>query len=567
MNIYFSGIGGVGLGPLAEIALDAGHTIIGSDPKAGLMTGQLAERGVTVGTDQSGTFLRESHQRQPLDWFVYTSALPKDHPELVEAERLGIKTSKRDGLLDFIVKEKGLKLIAVAGTHGKTTTTSLLIWAFKQLSIPISYSVGTTMSFGPSGVYDPESEYFVYECDEYDRNHLQFQPFLSVIPSLSYDHPDTYPTSDEYIASFRQFLLQSENSILWKKERELVGDVPNAWVLEDRDIADVALPGEHIRRNASLVAKTFERIGVTDGVVAALNGFPGVDRRFEKLANNIYTDYAIHPIEIAATIKMAKELNDHVVAVYQPHQNVRQHAVKDRYTDCFSEADDVYWLPTYLTREDPNLHTLTPQELTERIVNRESIHFAEFDSELWQSIQLARDAGALILFMGAGNIDSWTRDRVATKHTAATLLIDKNGDFVLQHRDDKPDISDPGLWSLFGGRVEPEDASLLDGAVRELHEETNLTFEKSDLKYLGYLFRSDDPEKDDAYLATYILNGVDTQGLEIYEGQGFEIVQPASLEGKPLATSARKMINSYMNGTDQTSESDMTYEQTRNYIL
>jgi UDP-N-acetylmuramate--alanine ligase len=412
MNIYFCGIGGVGLGPLAEIALDAGYTVSGSDPKDSLMTQQMSERGVQISIDQSGDFLRLAHEHQPVDWFVYTSALSADHPELLAAQALGIKTTKRDELLDHIVREKGLKLIAVAGTHGKTTTTSLFVWAFKQLGIPVSYSVGTTMAFGPSGHYDPTSEYFVYECDEYDRNFLQFHPYLSVIPAISYDHPDTYPTKEEYLAAFEQFLAQSEGSILWKADEMIAENAPNAWILGDDDSAPVTLRGEHVRRNASLVVKAFERLGLPGDVVAALNEFPGVDRRFEKLVDNIYTDYAIHPREIAATLKLAHEISDTVVAVYEPHQNVRQYEVRDEYTDCFARASEVYWLPTYLTREKPGLHLLTPEELTENLTNHQAVHYADLNDELWASIMAARDRGALVLCMGAGTIDGWLREKV-----------------------------------------------------------------------------------------------------------------------------------------------------------
>lgn len=413
MNIYFSGIGGVGLGPLAEIALDAGHTVAGSDPKESLMTQQMNGRGVAIGTDQSGSFLREYHHMQHIDWFVYTSALPDDHPELVAARDLGIRTSKRDELLAHIIEEKGLKLIAVAGTHGKTTTTSLFVWTFKQLGIPISYSVGTTMSFGPSGQYDPESDYFVYECDEYDHNFLQFHPHLAIIPSLSYDHPDTYPTEEQYADAFRQFLSQSDGSIFWHDTWELLGDVANSWVLSDNDKAAVDLPGEHVRRNASLVAKAFERLGFNGDIISAINEFPGVDRRFEQLARNLYTDYAVHPNEIAATIALAREVNHHVVVVYQPHQNVRQHAIKNLYTDCFEGAQEIYWVPTYLTREDPSLPILTPAQLSEHVTNRGSVQIAELDDELWEIIQAARNAEALVLIMGAGPIDAWVRDKVS----------------------------------------------------------------------------------------------------------------------------------------------------------
>ena len=178
MNIYFSGIGGVGVGPLAEVALDAGYTISGSDRAPSPVSRQIADKGVAIDYSQDGSFLRRQHQANPIDWLVYTAALPSDHPELLAAQELGIKTSKRDELLAYIIADKNLKLIAVSGPHGKTTTTSMLIWLFKQLGVPASHLVGTTLSFDQSGKYQPGSEYFIYECDEFDRNFLHFSFFL-----------------------------------------------------------------------------------------------------------------------------------------------------------------------------------------------------------------------------------------------------------------------------------------------------------------------------------------------------------------------------------------------------
>lgn len=414
MNIYFSGIGGVGLGPLAEIALDAGHIVLGSDPKQGLMTAHLNERGVTINNDQSGAFLSESHAKRSIDWLVYTSALPADHPELVTAQALGIKISKRDELLAHIIIENNLKLIAVAGTHGKTTTTSLFVWAFQQLGIPISYSIGTTLSFGPSGKFDSKSEYFVYECDEYDRNFLQFHPHMAIIPSLSYDHPDTYPTEQDYLDAFRTFLGQSNASILWKDTSNLLGPIPRSLIIDENKVSRLSLAGDHVRRNASLVVKAFEQLGIDGDLTSTLNQFPGVDRRFEKLADNLYTDYAVHPKEIAATIAAAAEINPRVVTIYQPHQNVRQHAVKALYTHCFDKAESVYWLPTYLTREDASLPILSSEELTQQLTNQNNLHFADMNDKLWQDIEQARRDGSLVLVMGAGSIDSWIREQLNT---------------------------------------------------------------------------------------------------------------------------------------------------------
>ncbi len=413
MNIYFCGIGGVGLGPLAEIALDAGYNVQGSDSTDSLMTQQLIQRGVTINHDQDGVFLRDSHFKQPIDWLVYSAGVPTDNPELVMAKELGITITKRDGMLAQIIEEKNLQLIAIAGTHGKTTTTAMTVWTLQQLGIPVSYSVGTTMSFGPSGQFVPNSKYFVYECDEFDRNFLAFHPHLAIVTSMDFDHPDTFGTPENYVAAFRQFLSQSDNSVLWREDSTLVGDGSGAWVLGDHDVAaGITLIGEHNRRNASLVIKALERLGIPGDAVDALNRFPGVDRRFEELATNLYSDYGHHPAEIAATLELARELNDDVVLVYQPHQNVRQHEFRTQYTDCFELAKDIYWLPTYLTREDPSLPILTPTDLIESVTNRSAIHIADLDEDLWGNIQLARHRGALVLCMGAGTIDDWVRDKL-----------------------------------------------------------------------------------------------------------------------------------------------------------
>lgn len=415
MNIYFCGIGGVGLGPLAEIARDAGHTVCGSDAHEGLTTQELQQRGICITTDQSGDFLAYSHKQKPIDWFVYTSALPENHPEFLKAKELGIYTAKRDELLNYIIKEKDLKLIAVAGTHGKTTTTAMVVWTFRQLGIPISFSVGSTMSFAPSGHLDPDAEYFVYECDEFDRNFLRFSPYLSLVTSIDYDHPDTYPTQADYTNAFTQFLSQSQHTIMWEHDTVINVTPPHgAWRLNDNEVQDVAVAGAHNRANSTLVAKACEylKINRPDVVKTALESFPGTSRRFERLADNIYSDYGHHPVEIAATLQLAREISEHVVLVYQPHQNTRQHQVRNAYTTCMELAEEIYWLPTYQTREDLNLPILTGDQLTERLINKSSVTFSDLDDTLWMHIQAAREQGKLVLCMGAGTIDGWLREQL-----------------------------------------------------------------------------------------------------------------------------------------------------------
>ena len=422
-RIYFAGIGGVGIGPLAMIAHDAGYDVTGSDQATSLMTEQLDSAGVAYTLDQSGNYLRAEHAQQLFAWFIHTAALPDDHPELVAARELGIRTAKRDELLAHIITHTKLKLVAVAGTHGKTTTSGMLVWALEQLGMPVSYSVGSNLPFGPSGVYRPGSEYFIYECDEFDRNFLHFTPWLSLVTSVDYDHPDTYPTEADYRAAFRQFGEQSSHVITWQQLGTIFN--PRNVHLLAQPTAGLTIPGQHNRANASLVLAALQHI-INDqpqqlvasppAHIAVLNSFPGTARRFEKLGDNLYSDYGHHPVEITATLQMAREVNPHVVLVYQPHQNVRQHEIISQYTDAvFADAEHIYWLPTYLTREDPHLPVLTPAELTKGITHPH-LQQADMNPALWQQIQAARRSGALVLAMGAGSIDEWLRQQLTQGH-------------------------------------------------------------------------------------------------------------------------------------------------------
>lgn len=414
MYIYFSGIGGVGLGPLAEIAYDAGYKVIGSDINEGLMTDTLRAHGIQVHVGQDGSFLQATHDAQPIDWFIYTAALRPSHAELKLARQLGIRVAKRDELLAYIISEKQLKIIAVSGTHGKTTTTGMFVWVLQQLSIPVSYSIGSTIRFGPSGHFDPESEYFVYECDEFDRNFLHFSPYLSIVASLDHDHADTFPTQSDYLAAFTQFASQSRQIIAWNDQHPEVFDgLSQVSLLDPSQINQhLSVSGLHNRRNATLVQAALKQLGISQNTDDILSNFPGTDRRFEKLADNLYSDYGHHPVEIAATLQLAREISDHVVLVYQPHQNVRQHEIRHDYIDKFELAEDIYWLPTYLSRENPDLPILKPEQLTKNITNRDHIHIADLDDGLWNIIQTARRDGKLVLGMGAGTIDGWLRTRI-----------------------------------------------------------------------------------------------------------------------------------------------------------
>ena len=401
MNIYISGISGTGMGPLALMAKQAGHTVFGSDKNAGPIVPELEKENIEfeIGK-QDGEFLN-SHD---VDWFVYTSALPKDHPELKLAIEKGIKCTKRDEFINFLVEELNLKMVAVAGTHGKTTTTSMIIWACQKLGIDAAYLVGTTLGFAESGKYVNSDKFFIYEADEYDRNFLKFHPWLSCITFVSYDHPDIYKTEEEYKEAFKEFESQSEKIIRG-------GEVDDRLSLAGaarREDATTAMKAVKEMLRESGIEKTEEEI------IETMNSFPGVGRRFEKISEGVYSDYAHHPEEIEATIEIANEESERlgrngVVAIYEPHQNTRQHEVKDGYKTVFDAAKKVFWLPTYLTREDESLKILTPEDFIKDLADPGVAEAAEMDDELARRIKNLRDEGYLILLMTAGPADAWLR--------------------------------------------------------------------------------------------------------------------------------------------------------------
>lgn len=418
MHVYFSGIGGVAIGPLARIARDCGHEVTGSNDTPSRYTEQFDnEPGITISIGQSRDSISQVHQSKPIDWFVYTSSLPTDHEELAFCQENNIKTTKRHDFINHILSEKKLKMLAVAGTHGKTNTTGLLVWIFQQLNIPASYSVGSNISFGANGAYQANSNYFIYEADEFDKNFLNFHPEASIITSFDYDHPDTYPEQADYDKAFQDFAKQSNSLFTWQSiaEKLKINESAHSFEQNKVDTASILLPGQHTRENAFLAMQMVKNLlPDTDPkeIAAAVNSYPGTERRLEKLSPSLYTDYAHHPVEIAATIQAALEINPEVCVVYQPHQNLRQHEIIDQYKDSFNGANKIYWLPTFLSREPKDVKILMPHELISHVSNSELIEVAAMNEKLWQQIQSHLANGELVLCLSAGDLDAWIRSQL-----------------------------------------------------------------------------------------------------------------------------------------------------------
>ncbi len=425
MHIFFSGIGGTAIGPLALIAKQAGYDVSGSDQQDSQYIEYLKKHGVSdIVIDQSYDAIAAAHDTHPIDWYVHSSAVASDAPELRFCHEQGIKTSKRDELLNRILQDKDLKLIAIAGTHGKTTTTAMVIWLLKKLNMPLSYSVGAKISFGDMGVYTEDSQYFVYEADEFDRNFLNFEPHISLISGVSWDHHEIFPTRDEYQQAFRDFINQSLTTVLWQDDYDYLGldhGVNGELLVQNPDdtaIDSLTLKGLFNRRDAWLAIQAVTTITdrPVEDLLALMNAFPGANRRMEQLIPGLYSDYAHTPEKIrgamSVALEMAAENNQKLVVLYEPLTNRRQHFMLNDYTDCFDGVTQVYWLPSYLAREDASQRILEPSELIAHLSDPSIAQPALLDEELARLVQKHLAQGDLVVGMtggGGGSLDEWLR--------------------------------------------------------------------------------------------------------------------------------------------------------------
>lgn len=425
MHIFFSGIGGAGIGPLALVAKQAGYEVSGSDKQGSQYIAYLKKRGITnISIGQTAEAIAAVHDRTPIDWYVYSSAVAIEQPnapEFVFCREQNIHMSKRDELLNQIIGDKHLKLIAVAGTHGKTTTTAMAVWLLKRLGLPIGYILPAKSSFAEMGAYEPDAEYFVYEADEFDRNFLSFRPYISLITGIDWDHPDIYPTRDDYNAAFREFLEQSKQAVLWDGDAERLElsptDLQEILAEDDPAIQSTALPGLVNRQNAWLVAHAVHKLTGKPiaELVEHLAKFPGVSRRFEQIVPGLYTDYAHTPPKIRGALQLAQEVaGDNVVVVYEGLHNTRQHFIKDELRNLFDGVKRLYIVPSYLAREDESLKLLTPDDL-KLLLSAETQTVAEaaaLNAGLRDVIVRHLEAGDTVLCLSAGggqSLDEWLR--------------------------------------------------------------------------------------------------------------------------------------------------------------
>ncbi len=433
MHIYFSGIGGAGIGPLAEIALQAGWEVSGSDKTTSSYIDYLKKVGIKdIYINQSYEQIAKVHAEHPIDWLVYSSALPIEQPNAPEirfAEENAIRHSKRNEFINHIIAERKLSLVAIAGTHGKTTTTALVVWLCSQHKIPLSYLLPAKTSFAPMGHCQNNSQFFVIEADEFDRNFLSFSPWLSVITGVSWDHHEIYPSRESYKQAFIDFIGQSEQTLIWQTDADYLGLDNTKFAVQDENkpqIDKILLKGRYNRYDGWMALQVMLRICdlPIEQLIASINLFPGLSRRMEEIIPGLYSDYAHTPEKIRAAMSVAKEIaqisGKNIVIVYEPLTNRRQHYMINDYKDCFDGANQVYWLPSYLAREDPSQRILPPSELITHLPDPTIATPALKNQNLKIIINDHLSRGDMVVAMSGGggdSLDDWLRKNFYTAKT------------------------------------------------------------------------------------------------------------------------------------------------------
>ena len=438
--IYFIGIGGISMSGLAEILLTEGFTISGSDRAPSDLTRGLEAKGAQVFYGQ-----REENLSEEIDLVVYTAAIKSDNPELLAAKKRGIPTLTRAQLLGQMMKNYKVP-IAVSGTHGKTTTTSMIS------QILLTAKTDPTLSIG--GIYHPiggnirvgSSDLFVTEACEYTNSFLSFFPKIGIILNIEEDHLDFFQDLDDIRRSFRRFaeLIPSDGTLI------INGEIPNLAELTDGlccrivtfgfslacdyhplaitpteeggtsftlcrpdgSCSDVllAVPGEHNVCNALAALALADTLAIPgETAVKALAAFHGTDRRFEYKGCiggvTIIDDYAHHPTEITATLKAAAFYPHKTVwCVFQPHTYSRTKAFMKDFAKALSLADKVVLADIYASRETDTLG-ISSRDLLEELkaLGCECYYFPSFD-EIENFLLQNCINGDLLITMGAGDI-------------------------------------------------------------------------------------------------------------------------------------------------------------------
>lgn len=452
-RVHLVGIGGAGMSGIARILLARGNRVSGSDAKDSRTVLALRAQGAEIAL---------GHQAQNLDQFadadpsaiVVSTAIRQDNPELVEAQRRGVPVLRRAEALAALMADH--RVACVTGTHGKTSTTSMLTVALQHCRLDPSFAIGGDLNESGANAHHGDGGVFVAEADESDGSFLVFAPSVAVVTNVEPDHLDHHGTVEAYTQVFEEFVRRIEpDGVL-----VACADDPGAALLADRAEADglrvrryghsvtgtgdarmvgyrpeheagvatveltgadgsgptrvdvsVAVPGEHMAGNAVAALLAGLELGASRGeLLDGLAAFGGVRRRFEFKGRaegvRVYDDYAHHPTEVEAQLRAARPVvgDGRLVVVFQPHLYSRTAAFAEEFATALGLADEVVVLDVYGAREEPQ-----PGVTGELIANSvplstDRVHFEPSLTDASPNVASLVGAGDVVVTMGAGDV-------------------------------------------------------------------------------------------------------------------------------------------------------------------
>jgi UDP-N-acetylmuramate--alanine ligase len=447
-KLHFIGIGGIGMSGIAEVLLDLGYSISGSDLNSSAVTEKLQQKGAAIFIGHAATNIEGA------TLIVYSSAIDPKNPEFSRAQELKIPMIRRAEMLAELMR---LKFgIAVAGSHGKTTTTSLIATIFQEAKLDATHIIGGIVSNLGGNAKKGDGEFLIAEADESDGSFLLLNPIMAAITNIDDDHLDFYGTKEKVVDAFVEFvnnlpfygriaLNADDASSLAIKSRI---KRPMVWYGIDTKLEDVIYQARNIKLSASgtifdlyykdekvteikthllgmhNVSNTLAAISISreaglewNFIQSGLLKFLGVGRRLEKLFDQndflVIDDYGHHPTEVRATITALKNVDKRsLCVVFEPHRFSRTQNFWKEFQECFEGSDELFLLPIYAASEKP-IDGITSEALVSAMkAQGKKVEFLPSLKEMAPILKSHKQPGKIFLTLGAGSISKNIREMV-----------------------------------------------------------------------------------------------------------------------------------------------------------